>query len=152
MMISSTKLMLIISVRYANKRLAMGATGLSDTPISEFGLFQNQVYPLMARTFTLNLAFNHAKDLYSESLLQKKEASPFLVCLCCAMKPLISWNARDVATCLVERIGKELIKFLKEAKGIYHAIEFRSYCISRTAVLQLRGTMVYYSRRSQKKS
>lgn len=30
---------LLIATRYANKRLAVGTSGLSDTPISEFGLF-----------------------------------------------------------------------------------------------------------------
>ncbi len=28
------------------------------------------------------------------------EATPFLVSLCCVIKPLITWNARDVATTL----------------------------------------------------
>jgi hypothetical protein len=51
------------------------------------------------------MGFNRAKELYSESLIKKEEASPFLVCLCCAVKPLITWNARDVGTTLVERVG-----------------------------------------------
>lgn len=41
MMMTCTKGGLITTLRYGSKRLAMGNTGLSDTPISEFGLFQN---------------------------------------------------------------------------------------------------------------
>jgi len=41
MMISATKFALNIAVRFAKQRLAMGPTGLSDTPICDFGLFQN---------------------------------------------------------------------------------------------------------------
>ncbi|EGR32939.1 hypothetical protein IMG5_065950 [Ichthyophthirius multifiliis] len=105
MLISGTKICLATALRYASQRLAVGRSGMSDTPIINFNLFQNQVYPFLARTVTLNVAFNKVKILYSDSLLNKQEASPFLVCLCCAVKPLITWNARDVGTCLVERVG-----------------------------------------------
>ena len=59
----------------------------------------------MARTITLNSAFNQIKDIYSTTLLQKKEADPYLISLCCVIKPLITWNGRDVGTTLVERVG-----------------------------------------------
>lgn len=39
MMVSATLWGLITALRYGNKRLAVGNTGLSDTSISEFGLF-----------------------------------------------------------------------------------------------------------------
>lgn len=41
MMLSATKMCLVIAIRFANKRMAMGSSGLSDTPISDFGLFKN---------------------------------------------------------------------------------------------------------------
>ena len=41
MMISATKFALNIAIRFAKQRLAMGPTELSDTPIGDFGLFQN---------------------------------------------------------------------------------------------------------------
>lgn len=53
----------------------------------------------------MNVGFNRVKEVYAESLLKKEEASAFLVCLCCAVKPLITWNSRDVGTTLVERVG-----------------------------------------------
>ena len=105
MLISSTKYGLLTAIRFANKRMAMGSTGLSDTPIAEFGLFQNQVYPLLSRTIILNTAFSTMKELYSKQMLETQTATPFLVCLCCAIKPLITWNCRDVGTTLVERVG-----------------------------------------------
>ncbi|EGR32602.1 hypothetical protein IMG5_076320 [Ichthyophthirius multifiliis] len=105
MSIGSTKFGLTTALRYANKRLAVGKKGLSDNPIINFNLFQNQVYPLLAKTIGLNIAFNQIKILYSNSLLNNQDASPLLVCLCCVIKPLITWNARDVATCLIERVG-----------------------------------------------
>jgi acyl-CoA oxidase len=39
MMVSTTKYGLVTAVRFGNKRMAMGSSGQSDTPISEFGLF-----------------------------------------------------------------------------------------------------------------
>jgi len=39
MSLSSTKGGLLLAIRYANIRLAMGKSGLSDTPIANFGLF-----------------------------------------------------------------------------------------------------------------
>ncbi len=57
----STKYGLCTAIRYANKRLAVGKNGMSNTPIANFNLFQNQVYPFLARTVILNLAFNSIK-------------------------------------------------------------------------------------------
>ena len=105
MISAATRYSLVTAIRFANKRFAMGTTGLSDTPIGHFGLFQNQVYPLLARTLVLKTAFNTMKELYSQQMLKSQSSSPYLVCLCCAIKPLITWNARDVGTTLVERIG-----------------------------------------------
>jgi len=39
MLISGTKGGLVTAIRYGNKRLAVGSSGLSDTGIAEFGLF-----------------------------------------------------------------------------------------------------------------
>jgi hypothetical protein len=53
----------------------------------------------------INVGFNKIKHLYADSLKRKEAASPYLVCLCCAVKPIIGWNARDVGTTVTERVG-----------------------------------------------
>lgn len=105
MMVSGTKLALVTTLRYGAARMAVGEKGLSDAPISSFNLFQNAIFPLVARTVILNIGLNRVKDMYSETLLKKKQADAFLICLCCMIKPLVSWNARDVGTTVVERVG-----------------------------------------------
>ena len=103
MCISASKMMLTVCFRYASKRLAAGRSGKSDTPIQEFQLFQNALYPLLARTICLNLAFNSIKDLYAGFVT--KEPSLEIIRLCCVIKPFISWNFREVAGVSIERSG-----------------------------------------------
>lgn len=103
MSISNTKAVLCTCFRYASKRLAVGKTGKSDTPIMDFQLFQNAMYPLLAKTVCLNMAFNHIKTVYSANAVN--EPTIDVVRLCCVIKPMITWNLRDVATRSVERCG-----------------------------------------------
>lgn len=103
MCISAAKSLLTVCFRYASKRLAAGKTGKSDTPIMDFQLFQNALYPLLARTVCLNLAFNDIKDLYTNFVT--KEPTLEIIRLCCVIKPFISWNLREVAGVSVERCG-----------------------------------------------
>ena len=67
------------------------------------------------------------------------------------MKPLISWNARDVGTTLVERIGIMNINILKVGKDTYLVIEFTNYYQVLIVGLQLKVIIVYYFRRFQRK-
>lgn len=39
MIVSCTKYLLVTTFRYGNKRMAVGKSGKSDTPIREFNLF-----------------------------------------------------------------------------------------------------------------
>lgn len=103
MCISSAKILLIVCFRYASKRLAAGKSGKSDTPIMNFQLFQGALYPLLARTVCLNLAFNDIKNLYCDFVT--KEPNHEIIRLCCVIKPLISWNLREVAGVSIERCG-----------------------------------------------
>lgn len=59
----------------------------------------------MARTIVYNIGLNRIKEIYSEALLKKKPIDSWLIILCCMIKPIISWNARDVGTTCVERVG-----------------------------------------------
>lgn len=61
MSISASKLGLAIAITFSNKRMVMGSSGKSDALVSAFGLFKLSVYPLLARTIILNLAFNRIK-------------------------------------------------------------------------------------------
>lgn len=103
MQISNTKSTLCTAFRYASKRLAVGKTGKSDTPIMDFQLFQNAMYPLLAKTVCLNVAFNQIKTIYSQNAVN--EPTIDVIRLCCVIKPMITWNLRDVATRSVERCG-----------------------------------------------
>jgi len=103
MCMSASKVMLNVAFRYASKRLAAGRTGKSDTPIIDFQLFQGALYPLLARTICLNLAFNDIKEKYCDFVT--KEPSLEIIRLCCVIKPFISWNLREVAGVTIERCG-----------------------------------------------
>lgn len=103
MCISATKMMLTVCFRYASKRLAAGKTGKSDTPIIDFQLFQSALYPLLAKTVCLNLAFNDIKDIYAGFVT--KEPTLDIIRYCCVIKPFISWNFREVAGVCIERSG-----------------------------------------------
>lgn len=103
MHIGNTKTTLCTCFRYASKRLVVGKTGKSDTPIMEFQLFQSAMYPLLAKSVCLNIAFNQIKKIYSQNPLN--EPTMEVVRLCCVIKPMITWNLRDVATRSVERCG-----------------------------------------------
>jgi acyl-CoA oxidase len=64
MIMGGTKLMLLSMLRYANQRLCVGPTGLSDMAIMEYQLLQNAIFPLLARSVVMCLALNYVKDVY----------------------------------------------------------------------------------------
>jgi len=102
MTLGSAKVCLDTAIRYASSRLAVGPKGKSDTPIMDYQLQQRAILPLLAKTYALNIAFNHAKDRYTE--LDASNHTDVLL-LCCAMKTLISWHSEDTATTARERCG-----------------------------------------------
>jgi acyl-CoA oxidase len=104
MSIAGTKLALLITSKYANERLSNGKTGKSDTPISQFQLYQNQIVPLIARTVVLNMGLLYARRIYSDYLLNSEKYSQAdfnnVVRLTCVIKPLIAWHANTTGNML----------------------------------------------------
>jgi acyl-CoA oxidase len=99
MMASAAKSSLLITTKYASVRLSNGKSGKSDTPILNFQLFQNQVVPLIAKTYCLNIGLLAIRRIYSEYIVntEKYNENHFknVVRLCCSIKPLLAWHANE---------------------------------------------------------
>jgi acyl-CoA oxidase len=99
MSIAGTKMALLIANKYASVRLSNGKSGKSDTPISQYQLFQNQISPLIARTIVLNLGLLEIRKNFSDYLLNMDKYSKnhfnHIVRLCCVIKPMIAWHANE---------------------------------------------------------
>ena len=100
MTISSAKLVLLITSKFASERLSNGVTGKSDTPISKFQLFQNQIVPLISRTIILNIGLTQIRKVYTDYSMntQKYNKDDFnnIIRLVCCIKPLIAWHTSEV--------------------------------------------------------
>jgi len=109
MMISTTKLVLLIANKYASVRLSNGKSGKSDTPISKFQLFQNQIVPLISRTIVYNIGLHYVGAVYSDYLMntEKYDAAQFnnVVRLVCVIKPMVAWLGNEVGNICRERTG-----------------------------------------------
>lgn len=101
MCISSTRVVLETAIRYSQQRLAIGASGESDTPIMSYQLQQNALLPLLARTIVLSFGHIEAKRLFAN----QKGREHMIIKTCCAVKALISWNAEKVTRIARERCG-----------------------------------------------
>ena len=64
---------LLITTKYASYRLSNGPSGLSDTPIGKFQLFNNQIIPLIAKTFVYNMGLLYIRKIYSDYIVNSNK-------------------------------------------------------------------------------
>ena len=128
MSISGAKLALLITCKYASERLSNGVTGKSDTPISKFQLFQNQIVPMISRTIILNLGLMQIRKVYCDYIMntEKYNSDHFnnVIRLVCVIKPMIAWNTNQIGNICRERCGGQgylSINRLECVVGFAHA-------------------------------
>jgi acyl-CoA oxidase len=109
MLISGAKLVLLVANKFASVRLSNGKSGKSDTPISKFQLFQNQVVPLISKAIVYNIGLLYVRTVYSDYLLNadKYDAAQFnnVVRLVCVIKPMVAWLGNEIGNVCRERTG-----------------------------------------------
>ena len=102
MCLGSTKMVLDTTIRYAHSRKAVGNKGFSDNEIINYQLQTNELMPLLASTYVLNILLNYVQERYQN---QSEEDYKEVVRLCCIIKPLVTWNCENTASKCRERCG-----------------------------------------------
>ncbi|KZV95027.1 acyl-CoA oxidase [Exidia glandulosa HHB12029] len=103
------KTALAIALKYSATRLSVGDKGKATDPILTYQLQQFALMPLFARTVFLNFGLHFAKRKWAavgfamDNAPAKDQAE--VVRLCCAIKPLVTWNAERAASVARERCG-----------------------------------------------
>lgn len=121
---SSSKAGCLLGIKYSQQRLAVGPTGESDTPILNYQLQQNALFPLLAKSICLQFGLNKIKDFYHEFYVNGRGDHNELVRLCCVIKPLVTWNLAEVGGVTRERCGGQgylSVNILGDLIGFAHA-------------------------------
>jgi len=95
-----------IALKYSSTRLAVGETGKATDPILTYQLQQYALMPLAARLVLLNFGLHFAKRKWAsvnKETTSRQHAE--VVRLCCAIKPLVTWNAERASSTARERCG-----------------------------------------------
>ena len=107
MSIGGAKAALTAALRYASTRLTVGPRGKSDMAILSYQLQQRALLPLLARTYAHNFALDYVKDRWAFQPADGSEHGE-VVTLCCAIKPIVSWNLEEVTSVTRERCGGQV--------------------------------------------
>jgi len=83
-------------------RKAVGSSGKSDTPISEYQLQQRALVPLIAKAYAYNIGLNSVKENWKN---QTAATAGEVLRQCCVIKPLVSWCLERSASISRERCG-----------------------------------------------
>jgi acyl-CoA oxidase len=94
-----------VTLRYAMTRKTVGPSGLSDTPIFEYQLFQNTFVPGIARIYVLLFGLQHIQRRWMNCNNDTREDVDEVIRLCCVIKPLITWHFERFSTLCREKCG-----------------------------------------------
>lgn len=92
-MISTTKLILLITIKFSRNRFAINSNGKVDLPIHDLGIFKYQIIPQIIHTLFISIGFIEAKTMFenfckNNKSLEEKKMNNFIN----AIKSMISWN------------------------------------------------------------
>jgi len=105
MTLAGAKSSCALGIAYSKRRLAVGKTGESDTPIFDYQLQQNALIPLLAKTVCYQFGLNNVKDNFHNLYIEQKGNHMDIVRECCVIKALLTWHATETATVVRERCG-----------------------------------------------